>query len=122
MTFQDQFNVGPMSKIRKSIFFLVARAIKFGFEIPFLMNECQLGSRLMKDLQAINHNHFLFQDLLQVFNNLTKDKPSVVGLLDDSMQEFVDVIFLTPEQNKRISVLKELINLILEASDELAQN
>lgn len=57
-----------------------------------------------------------------MLNNVARDKLAVVALLEASLQDIVNVIFATPEHNKRISVLKELINLILEASDELAHN
>jgi hypothetical protein len=57
-----------------------------------------------------------------VINNLTLDKAAIVQMLDKHLQTIIDVIYNTTDKDKRISLLKELINMILEASDELAEN
>lgn len=43
MSLQDEFNVGIHQKIRKSIYYIIARGIKFGFELDYLTDECQLN-------------------------------------------------------------------------------
>mmetsp|Transcript_17153 Transcript_17153/g.26515 ORF Transcript_17153/g.26515 Transcript_17153/m.26515 type:complete len:153 (+) Transcript_17153:4343-4801(+) len=47
---EEGFKVTRHGKIRNSIYFVVARAIKFGLDINFLMKDCSLISRIIKDL------------------------------------------------------------------------
>lgn len=74
VNFQDQFNIGSQCKIRRSIYYIVARGIKFGFDVQFLMQECRLADRLMRDISLFERNHFIFQNILMVVHNLTLDK------------------------------------------------
>lgn len=48
--FEEEFKLNVLGRIRKSTYYIVARGIKFGLGIDFLMNQCDLSQRIIKDL------------------------------------------------------------------------
>lgn len=78
MAFQDEFKVSTLGKIRKNGYYLVGRSIKFGLDIDFLMQDCQLSDRIINDLCEVDDNSFMFQNILFTLNNLTKNKKAIV--------------------------------------------
>ena len=47
---EEEFNVTKLGKIRNSVYFIVSRAIKFGLSLDYLLTECDLINKLIKDL------------------------------------------------------------------------
>jgi hypothetical protein len=52
--------VTRLGKIRNSTYYIVARAIKFGFEAKFLLEKCNLTQKILKDLGLHKENDFIF--------------------------------------------------------------
>lgn len=55
-------------------------------------------------------------------NSLKADGKAVQQLIGDNYEEIIDLIFLSKWKEKRISCLKMVINLVMEASHELSTN
>lgn len=47
-------------RIRESVYYIIARIIRFGDDISHLLQETNLIKRLIKDLQMIFENQVLF--------------------------------------------------------------
>jgi hypothetical protein len=122
MAFQDEFKISILGKIRKSTYYIIARGIRFGFEIDFLLSECQLSQRIIRDLSQQNDNKFIFQDLLLVISNLVTNNQAIIELVGNHYDSIIDQIYATKDKDRRVSLLKVLINLILEASEDLSPN
>lgn len=56
----EEFQVTRLGKIRNSTYYIVARAIKFGFEARFLLEKCNLTQKILKDLGLHKENDFIF--------------------------------------------------------------
>lgn len=112
-------------KIRNATYYIVARAIKFGFDTQYLLAECHLTQKIIKDLSLQNENSFIFQNLLLVVGNLTSTKfesDAIVDLIGNNYEVIIEQIYETKDRDRRVSLLKVLVNLILKASDELSSN
>lgn len=120
--FEDQFIVTRMGKIRKSTYYIIARSIKFGLDTSYLINQCHLTQKIIKDLSLQHDNSFIFQNLLEVVSNLKLEKAAIVDLIGNNYESIIEQIFITQDRDRRISLLKVLINLILEASEDLSTN
>jgi len=60
-------------KIRNSIYFIISRGIKFGRETDlasYMLTDCFLIQKVIKDLSIQNENSFIFQNLLGVISDL----------------------------------------------------
>jgi len=57
---EEGFKITRHGKIRNSIYFVVARAMKFGLDTNFLLKECNLIRKIIKDLSLQNENNFIF--------------------------------------------------------------
>jgi len=47
-------------RIRKSIYYIIARGIKFGLDTGYLIKECMLTQKVIKDLGIQSENKFMF--------------------------------------------------------------
>ena len=122
---EEEPKVTRQGKIRDSTYYIVARAIRFGLDTKFLLNECHLIQKIIKDLSLQNENSFIFQNLLLVVGNLTStrlESDAIVSLIGKNYEAFVEQIYETKDRDRRVSLLKVLIDLILKASDELSSN
>ena len=79
-----------MGKIRNCTYFIIGRAIKFGLSTKFIINNCQLIAKLIKDLSLINQNQFLFQNLLLVAENLKLEREAIVDLIGNNYDIILD--------------------------------
>ena len=70
VNFIDDYVITRRGKIRNSTYFIVARALKFGFVADFLINQCHITNKILKDLGLHKENDFMFQNLLLVITNL----------------------------------------------------
>lgn len=122
MSFQSEFNLNALSKIRKHTYFLIARFIKFGLNIPFLMVNCQLSQRIIRDVSNHENNCFIFENLSLLMLSLSKCSEAVVEMVGDHYETLIDVIYEIKDHHKRNSLLKVLISLIMEASEHLSYN
>ena len=66
-----------MGKIRKSTYYIIARSIKFGLDTSYLINQCHLTQKIIKDLSLQHDNGFIFQNLLEVVSNLKLEKAAI---------------------------------------------
>ena len=64
----------------------------------------------------------MFQNLLLVVNNFKLENDAIVQLINTSYDAIIDQIFNTKNKDQRFSLLKALINLVLQASESLASN
>lgn len=115
--FEEEFKLNVLGKVRKSAYYIVARSIKFGMEVEYFMSECDLSQKIIKDLTQQQDNKFLFQNILLVISNLAQDTNAIVKLVGNDFETIIGVINNTRDKDRRISLLKVLINLILQASE-----
>ena len=118
----EEYQITRLGKIRNSTYYIVARAIKFGFEARFLLEQCNLTQKILKDLGLHKENDFLFQNLLLIVSNLKLENHAIVDLIGNHYDQIFDLIYETSNKDRRVSLLKVLINLILEASEQLSPN
>lgn len=78
--------------------------------------------RIIRDLSLQNENNFMFQNLLMIITNLKLETENIVDLIGNNYSQIIDQIYITTDKDRRVSLLKVLINLVLEASEELASN
>ena len=64
----------------------------------------------------------MFQNLLLVVNNFKLENDAIVQLINTNYDAIIDQIFNTKNKDQRFSLLKALINLVLQASESLASN
>jgi len=57
-----------------------------------------------------------------VISNLKLESQAIVELLGNNYERIVAMIYGTQDKDRRSALLKVLINLVLEASQELASN
>lgn len=55
----EQLNETRQTKIRNSIYYIIARAIKFGFNTQFLVSNCMLINKIIKDISLHERNDFI---------------------------------------------------------------
>lgn len=120
--FEEEFKETRQGKIRNSIYFIIARGIKFKMDTNYLLNQCFLTQKIIKDLSVQNENNFIFQNLLLVVGNLKLESQAIVDLIGNNYDSIIDQIYETADKDKKVSLLKVVINLILEASEELSSN
>ena len=118
----DDYQVSKLGKIRNSTYFIVARALKFGFDAEFLISQCNITVKILKDLGLHRENDFMFQNLLLIVGNLKLEIPTIVDMIGNNYETIIDLIFEISNKDHRVSLLKVLIGLILEASEELSYN
>ena len=121
----EENNESRLGKIRKHVYFIIARAIKFGIDTKFFVEDCQLVNKLIKDLSRQNNNDFIFSNVLMVvenFNSRNLDPESIASLIRDNQEELLDLVYNITDQEKRNGLLKVITNLILDASEQLASN
>ena len=56
----DDYQISRQGKIRNSTYFIVARALKFGFDAEFLISQCNITVKILKDLGLHRENDFMF--------------------------------------------------------------
>lgn len=73
-------NISKLGRIRNSLYYIIARSIKFGLDpgAQFLVQKCKLIKRVIKDLELQQSNSFMFQNLLNVMQNLKLEPMAVV--------------------------------------------
>lgn len=121
----DQPRVRKQGRVRDSTYYIVARAIRFGIDMSHMLAESNLIPRIIKDLQFTNDNQFMFQNMLLVFSNMTSTKhehDAIVTLVGQNYPIIVEKIYEMKDRDRRVGLLKALIELILRASDKLAPN
>ena len=64
----------------------------------------------------------MFQNLLLIITKLKLETDNIVDLIGNNYSQIIDQIYITTDKDRRVSLLKVLINLVLEASEELATN
>ena len=69
----------------------------------------------MKDLN-ITENTFIFENLLDVISNLKLETKAIVDLIGNNHEQIIKQIHGTKDKDKKISLFKVMINLVLEAS------
>lgn len=70
LQYEQQFKLTRKGKIRNSIYYITARAIKFGIDAKYLLEECKLIERIIDDLKHQDENQFMFQNILLIIQNL----------------------------------------------------
>ena len=78
--------------------------------------------KILKDLGLHRENDFMFQNLLLIVGNLKLEIPTIVDMIGNNYETIIDLIFEISNKDHRVSLLKVLIGLILEASEELSYN
>ena len=116
MIFEEEFKVNRLGKIRNSTYYIVARGIKFGLDTHYLLRNCHLIQKIIKDLSLQAENNFIFQNLLLIVSNLDLETQAIVDLIGNNYDAIIDQIYETKDKDRRVSLLKVLIDLILEAS------
>ena len=76
------FVMHPLCKIRSHCYFTAAACISNGFQVDFLLKDCEILSRLMADLKQDTYNDYIFQYLILFMQALAKDSNSIFKLMD----------------------------------------
>ena len=122
---QDKQSVTLNDKIRNSTYYIVSRSIKFGHDTKYLLQECNLVPNIIKDLTLQNtegNNNFVFQNLISVIGNLKHQLPAIMDLVGNNYEIIFEEIRKTQDKTRRTTLLKVVINLIIEASEQLSHN
>ena len=88
----EENNESRLGKIRKHVYFIIARAIKFGIDTKFFVEDCQLMNKLIKDLSRQGDNDFIFSNVLMVvenFNSKNLRPESIASLIGDNYEELL---------------------------------
>lgn len=112
---EDRTKVHKLAKIRNSVYFIIARAIKFGMNTAYLTGRCNILARINKDLSMQEENTYIFQNLLLVINNLKLDGHVIVDLVESTYRATSAQVQTTSDKDKRVALLKVFINWVLEA-------
>lgn len=113
------FVMHPLCKIRSHCYFTAAACISNGFQVDFLLKDCEILSRLMADLKQDTYNDYIFQYLILFMQALAKDSNSIFKLMEEHADSLYDLIVEITEQTKRATLAKTLIYLILKAPERL---
>ena len=122
---EEQPKIRKRGRIRDATYYIVARAIRFGIDTSHMLAECNLITRVISDLQFNNENQFMFQNILLIFSNLTQtkhDHEAIVTLVGLNYNIIIEKVYEMKDRDRRVGLLKALIELILKASVKLADN
>ena len=113
------FVMHPLCKIRTHCYFTAAACISNGFEVDFLLNECEILARLLADLRQDSINDYIFQYLILFMQALAKDSEAIFKLMEQHAESLNELIVRISEQTKKATLAKTLIYLILRAPERL---
>lgn len=72
------------------------------------------------DLQNINQ--FIFQNLLLMFGSLKMNVKAIVTLLSTQIEKIINQIHELNESERKLSLLRVILILILEVSEHISSN
>ena len=122
LQYEKQFKLTRQGKIRNSIYYIIARAIRFGIDTKYLLEDCSLIERIIDDLACHEENHFMFQNILLIIQNLKLDQDTIYDFVSKNYETIIDQLYKTNDQHRCVSLLKVLLNLIIEGSEKLSLN
>ena len=113
------FVMHPLCKIRTHCYFIAAACISNGFEVDFLLKDCDILGRLIADMKQDHYNDYIFQYLILFMQALSKDSEAIYKLMETHAESLYDLIVKINEQIKKATLAKTLIYLILRAPERL---
>ena len=119
MSLKNTFFSADVIKIRNNVYYSLARSLKVGLDIDFVLRDCNLTARLLNDLGHYEENEQVFENILVVLNSFERLPEAACELLRSHHKKILELLYKYDNKAyNRVALLKVLINLTLKCIDK----
>ena len=91
----EENNESKLKIIRKNVYYIISRLIKFGIDTHFLIKDCNIIFKLIKDISNVNNESLIFDNVLlviQSFSSKNSQNDNIAILIGDHYDKLLDMI------------------------------